>query len=166
MNKRMISTVAVLCALVGAVAFAFEDKENKIKEAQRGIEPDSTLTFIAKSSSVTGMVVKNDAGEDLGKIDELVIDLGTGRVRYAALSFGGALGVGNKLFAVPWSALTYKHTGDKYSHFLMHVDKEKLRNAPGFDKSQWPDVADPKWGASIDTYYGVPKTAAQPRINK
>src|SRR5947199_108532 len=45
--------------------------------------------------------VRNAAGEDLGKIEELVIDVNTGRVAYAVLSFGGVLKMGNKLFAIP-----------------------------------------------------------------
>jgi len=169
MIKRTLTLTACLAALTGAMVFALDDKNkdndktDKVKEAQRGIEPNTKVTFIAKTSAITGMPVKNAAGEDLGTIHELVIDLGTGHVRYAALSFGGALGVGNKLFAVPWNALTYKYTGDKYNHFLLNVDKEKLKSAPGFDKNQWPDVADPKWGASIDAYYGLPRTAAQPK---
>src|SRR6266545_4609381 len=58
------------------------------------------------ASTLTGDSVRNPAGEDLGKIEEIMIDVPTGRVAYAVLSFGGFLGLGDKLFAVPWGNLT------------------------------------------------------------
>jgi len=75
-----------------------------------------------------------------------MIDIPAGKVAYAVLSFGGFLGMGNKLFAVPWSAL--KLDEDK-KHFILDVDKKKLENAPGFDKDNWPDMADTSWGTRI-----------------
>jgi sporulation protein YlmC with PRC-barrel domain len=95
--------------------------------------------------------VRNSEGEDLGKIEELMIDIPTGRVAYAVLSFGGFLGMGNKLFAIPWDALTL----DEIEHqFILNVDKKTLEAAPGFDKDEWPDMADPKFGSQIYGYYG------------
>jgi len=78
--------------------------------------------------------VVNGAGEDLGDIKDIMIDVPSGRVAYAVLSFGGILGVGSKLFAVPWHALQL----DPENHrFILNVDKEQLRNAPGFDKDHF-----------------------------
>jgi sporulation protein YlmC with PRC-barrel domain len=84
----------------------------------------------------------NSAGEDLGKIEEIMIDVPTGRVAYAVLSFGGFLGMGDKLFALPWDAL--KLNEDEHE-FILNVDKATLENAPGFDQDDWPDMADPNW---------------------
>ncbi|WP_440945909.1 PRC-barrel domain-containing protein [Methanosarcina sp. T3] len=94
--------------------------------------------------------VVNRAGEDLGKIEELMIDLQDGRIAYAVLSFGGFLGMGNKLFALPWKALSLK----VHEHaFVLDVDKEVLEQAEGFDKDKWP-LTDREWLSRTYTYYG------------
>src|SRR5262245_36166952 len=103
------------------------------------------------ASTLSGDGVRNTAGESLGKIEDLMIDLPTGRVAYGVLSFGSFLGVGGKLFAVPWSALqldTEKH------EFILDASKDRLENAPGFDKDNWPDMANPAWARSVHEYYG------------
>lgn len=106
---------------------------------------------VLSAGTLSGDRVRNAAGEDLGKIEEIMIDVPSGRVAYAVLSFGGFLGMGNKLFAVPWDALTI----DEANHeFVLNVDKQTLENAPGFDKDNWPDMADPSWGSQVFDYYG------------
>jgi sporulation protein YlmC with PRC-barrel domain len=102
------------------------------------------------ASSLIGDTVRNGAGEKLGEAKELMIDLPTGRIAYAVLSFGGFLGVGDKLFAVPWSALALD---EENRQLVLDVSKEVLEAAPGFDKNNWPDMADPVWGRSIYEYY-------------
>ena len=110
-----------------------------------------TRSSVLSAKTLLGDRVMNPAGEDLGKIEELMIDLNGGRVAYAVLSFGGFLGMGDKLFAIPFQAL--KLDKDRHS-FVLDVDKEKLKNAPGFDKNNWPSTADRKWGSGIHSYYG------------
>lgn len=95
--------------------------------------------------------VVNPVGEELGIIEELVIDLEAGRIAYAVLSFSNFLGLSSKLFAIPWPALRFS-THDKT--FILNVEKEVLKQAPGFDKNNWPDMADPRWNADIHGYYG------------
>jgi sporulation protein YlmC with PRC-barrel domain len=104
------------------------------------------------ASTLIGDNVKNPEGEDLGKIEEIMIDVQNGRVAYAVLSFGGFLGIGNKLFAVPWSALTLD-VEDKA--FVLDVDKETLEAAPGFDQDDWPDTVqdDHTWLTSVYEFY-------------
>ncbi|HEX5413891.1 MAG TPA: PRC-barrel domain-containing protein [Terriglobia bacterium] len=106
---------------------------------------------VLAADTLTGDRVVNPQEEDLGKIEHLMIDLGTGRVAYAVLSFGGFLGMGDKLFAIPWSSLTIDKNEKR---FILNVDKERLKNAPGFDKDRWPNMADRAWGAQVFTYYG------------
>jgi len=106
---------------------------------------------VLSASTLTGDRVVNAAGEDLGKIDEMMIDTLTGRVAYAVLSFGGFLGMGDKLFAIPWDRLSLDEDNKR---FILNVDRAKLERAPGFDKDNWPDMADPSWGLQIFTYYG------------
>jgi sporulation protein YlmC with PRC-barrel domain len=111
-----------------------------------------TATKAFRTSTLNGMEVKNNQGQSLGEIEELVIDVPTGKVAYAALSVGGVLGVGDKLFAVPFDQMTLKHD-EKDTFFLLDVSKEKLTAAPGFDKDKWPDFADANWKSEINRYY-------------
>ena len=117
---------------------------------------------VVSASKIIGEAVVNRQNEDLGKIHELVIDAKEGCIAYAVLSFGGFMGMGNKLFAIPWKAFEFakpEHTlleiaepGDK---LMLNVDKEKLKAAPGFDQdAKWPDFADRTWGNTIYKYYG------------
>lgn len=106
---------------------------------------------VLSAGTLAGDRVRNSAGEDLGKIEEIMIDVQSGRVAYAVLSFGGFLGMGSKLFAIPWNAFTI----DEQNHeFVINVDKAALENAPGFDKDNWPDMADQTWGSQIYSHYG------------
>jgi sporulation protein YlmC with PRC-barrel domain len=107
---------------------------------------------VLSASTLSGDPVVNAAGQNLGKIEEFMIDLESGRLAYAVLSFGGFLGMGTKLFAIPWKALAL----DTDEHrFVLNVDKDTLKNAPGFDKDNWPDFADRSWGIGIHQYYGL-----------
>jgi sporulation protein YlmC with PRC-barrel domain len=90
------------------------------------------------SSSITGTSVVNASGENLGSVKELMVDLDSGRVAYAVLSFGGFLGMGDKYFAMPWEAFRIDTKDEK---FVLNVPKERLENAPGFDKDNWPSRA-------------------------
>jgi len=105
---------------------------------------------VLSAGKLTGNRVRNPAGEDLGKIEELMIDLPSGRLAYAVISFGGFLGIGDKLFAVPWQALTWN---ERRQEFVMHVDRRELEQAPGFDPNRWPDMADPSWSSRVDDFY-------------
>jgi hypothetical protein len=71
-------------------------------------------------------------------------------VAYAVMSFGGFLGMGDKLFAVPWAALKLNPDTQR---FVLDVERERLERAPGFDKSKWPMMADLTWAAEIHSYY-------------
>lgn len=79
-----------------------------------------------------------------------MLDMRTGKIAYAVLSFGGVLGIGKRLFAVPWSAL--KLDTDNRC-FRLDVAKADLDTAPGFDADAWPSMADESWAKSIHTYY-------------
>ncbi len=107
---------------------------------------------IVTASTIIGELVVNRENENLGKIHDLVIDAKQGHLAYAVLASGGYLGMGNRLFAMPWKAFEFATTEHK---LILDVDKEKLMAAPGFDKDKkWPDFADHKWGSSIHEYYG------------
>lgn len=104
------------------------------------------------ADTLLGNDVYNRQEEDLGDIKEIMLDMRSGKVAYAVLSFGGFLGMGEKLFAVPWKALTLDTVNKR---FILNVEKDRLENAPGFDKDDWPDMADSTWAAGIHSYYGT-----------
>jgi sporulation protein YlmC with PRC-barrel domain len=133
------------------IQFLIDQPKGGIMASITGIKVPSERRVLA-ADTLTGDKVVNLQNEDLGKIEHLMIDLGTGRIAYAVLSFGGFLGMGDKLFAIPWSALTVD-TFEK--RFILQVDKELLKRAPGFDKEQWPNMADRAWGTQVFKYYGA-----------
>jgi sporulation protein YlmC with PRC-barrel domain len=106
---------------------------------------------VLSADTLSGDDVVNDAGENLGEIRDIMIDVPSGRVAYAVLSFGGFLGMGNKLFAIPWQALQLDADNKR---FILDMDKERLETAPGFDKDQWPSMADNEWARDVHEYYG------------
>jgi sporulation protein YlmC with PRC-barrel domain len=106
---------------------------------------------VMAADTLQGDDVVNAAEEDLGKIQDIMLDVPSGRIAYAVLSFGGFLGMGDKLFAIPWSALKL----DPDNHrFILDINKEQLKNAPGFDKDHWPSMADQQWAMEVHSYYG------------
>lgn len=105
---------------------------------------------VMAADTLQGDKVINLQGENLGTIEDIMLDVGNGRVAYAVLSFGGLLGMGEKLFAIPWRALTMD--ADKKC-FVLDIQKEHLKNAPGFDKEHWPAMADPVWASQVYAYY-------------
>jgi sporulation protein YlmC with PRC-barrel domain len=105
------------------------------------------------ADTLLGNDVYNDKDESLGEIREFMIDMASGKIAYAVLSFGGLLGMGGKLFAVPWSALTLD-TANK--RFTLNVPKDTLKDAPGFDKEHWPSMSDQTWAAGVHKFYGAP----------
>jgi sporulation protein YlmC with PRC-barrel domain len=107
---------------------------------------------VMSAATLDGDKVVNSVGDDLGKIEDIMLDVMSGRIAYAVLSFGGFLGMGDKLFAVPWSALTLD-TDQKC--FVLDVPKERLEKAPGFDKNHWPSMADRTWASEVHAYYEV-----------
>ncbi|MCX7258564.1 MAG: PRC-barrel domain-containing protein [Polaromonas sp.] len=126
-------------------------KTNPISASESGVRQGPGPELMG-ADTLIGNDVYNLKDEDLGDIKEIMLDMRTGRVGYAVLSFGGFLGMGEKLFAVPWSALTLDTQNKR---FTLNVEKDRLESAPGFDKDSWPNMADPSWAKSIHDYYGT-----------
>jgi sporulation protein YlmC with PRC-barrel domain len=104
------------------------------------------------ATTLIGDYVYNRSGEELGHIKDIMLDLRNGRIAYAVLSFGGIMGMGDRLFAIPWLALELH--AETHS-FVLDIDKERLKAAEGFDKDDWPDMADPDWGFRMHEFYDV-----------
>jgi sporulation protein YlmC with PRC-barrel domain len=108
---------------------------------------------LLRSKTLFEYRVKSPHGEDLGKIEEVMIDMEMGRVAYAVLSFGGLLGLGSKWVPVPWDAVALL-PAEKV--LVLKVEKEKIEKAPNFEAATLPELANRQWGAVIHTYYGYP----------
>jgi len=96
--------------------------------------------------------VVNLSGEDIGHIEELMVDVTTGRIAYAVLSFGGFMGIGNKLFALPWAAVT---VDEGHKRFVVNITKEALEKMDGFDKEHWPDLNDLEYAVGVYRQWGA-----------
>jgi sporulation protein YlmC with PRC-barrel domain len=113
------------------------------------------------ADTLVGNDVYNRESQDLGDIKEIMLDMRSGRVSYAVLSFGGFMGIGGKLFAVPWEALKLDTINKR---FVLDVNKDRLQGAPGFDTAHWPDMADESWEKDIHAWYGTKPFRPEPRV--
>ena len=104
------------------------------------------------ASTLTGDQVVDRTGRDAGTIEDLMIDVATGRVAYVVVSFGGLLGVGDKLFALPWTVLRVDEANRR---FVVEFTREQLEAAPGFDKDHWPDLGDLEYATGVYRHYGA-----------
>jgi sporulation protein YlmC with PRC-barrel domain len=106
---------------------------------------------VISSDKVEGTTVYNTNGDKLGSIDDLMIDKRSGLVRYAALEFGGFLGLGTDRYPIPWSILKYDTTLDGY---VVPIDKSQLESAPHYEPAATPDYTD-EYGRKVYDHYGV-----------
>ena len=169
---KQLALGVALGALLAPIGFSFAqqnaDQPARPAEVKRDVnvtvrngevQADAVKTTsenlaVVRGHDIMGMHVQNSAGQDLGSIKDLVIDLHSGKVRYVAISFGGFLGIGDKLFAVPFNSLQLRQNAtDNTRYFVMNVDKKTLENAPGFDANHWPDFASPRFGESNDRFF-------------
>jgi sporulation protein YlmC with PRC-barrel domain len=107
-----------------------------------------------RASKIIGMDVVNRQGEKVGDIHDIVLDQ-QGNVSHAVVSTGGFLGIGERLHAVPWNSLDRDAEGQK---IVLDVDRDRLRNAPGFDRNNWPNLTDQQWRQDNQRYF--PQTGA------
>jgi sporulation protein YlmC with PRC-barrel domain len=115
-------------------------------ETPAGPGPD-----VMAASTLDGDKILSTDGEEVGKVKDIMLDMQSGRIAYVVMSSGGFLGIGDKLLAIPWSALTLD-TDRKC--FLLSLSSERIKNAPGFDKQHWPSMADATWATSVHQFYG------------
>lgn len=117
---------------------------------QQTLKEKETFNLIA-SDKVQGTNIYNTRGEDLGEVDELMIDKLSGKVAYAVVTFGGFLGMGKERRALPWGVLRYDTGLDGY---VVDAEDDVLRNAPtGVSES---DYRNREWGARVYNHFGVP----------
>ena len=112
---------------------------------------------VLKASDMIGKKVQGTDGKNLGSIKDLVIDPEDGGIEYAVLDFGGFAGIGDKYFAVPWDALQI----DQQNKLALDLHKKDLKDAPGFDKNNWPDLSQQQ--VVIYEFYEVPLPSQERR---
>lgn len=114
----------------------------------------STAMIARRASKIEGMAIQNEAGKELGVVRDIVIDTERGQVKYVAVSYGGFLGLGSKLYAVPFEAFQYHPaTQGHEARLVLNLSEETLRKAPGFESDNWPDMASEAFTKNINNHY-------------
>lgn len=114
------------------------------------------------ADTLIGDHVHNLKNEHLGEIKEIMLDMRTGKIAYAVMAHGGVLSIGEKLFAVPWEALTLDTVNKR---FTLNIEKERIENAPGFDKNDWPNMANQTWASQVQDYYSTARNPANANLS-
>lgn len=133
------------------------EKENTTGHNQLGANANRPVHLLT-ASSIMGDKVENKKGESIGKIKDIMLNLHNGKIEYLVIEFGGFLGLGGKLFAVPHSVLKLNI---KKENFVLDVNKNSLEGAPGFDPNHWPETnshyldVDAYWGSFIGPNTGI-----------
>ena len=105
---------------------------------------------VVNANDIISLKVMNNQDQDLGKIEAIMLHKADGKVAYVVLTYGGFLGMGNKLFAIPWNVFSYDASRDC---LRLSLSEEKLKNSPGFDKDNWPNFTSREVASSIEQFY-------------
>src|SRR5262249_12484238 len=119
-------------------------------ERDQPTSSSSQRPVLMRAGQLIGYAVLNSRGEDLGKIEDIMLDIRGGGIAYAIMSYGRVLGVGGKTVAVPWDAM---RVSPRQRSFILDVDKASLEQAPALDLSNPPDEARRWWGEEYRPYY-------------
>ncbi|MEJ2164178.1 MAG: PRC-barrel domain-containing protein [Desulfobacterales bacterium] len=150
MKKYLLVTLlTIVMFLPSGGAFAHEKNASVTNSIVPGMPASKNINAF-RIDKIIGSGVINLEGKRIGTISDLVINIDTGKIEYAALEFGGFMGFDDKLFAVPWQSLTAVPAD---GIFIIDQSEKRLKKAPGFDKNSWPDVNDKSWGAGIYEFY-------------
>lgn len=165
--------------LVPALALAFSVTAHAAGDAEKRVTATSPATgapsnptakstanrtdtaYEMRVSELIGKNVTNPKGEGVGEIKDLVIDTTSGKVQYAVISFGGFLGMGDKLFAYPLEKFERMTERGK---LVLNVDKEKMKSAPGFEDKNWPNFSTAAYRSEVDQFHGTRSAQTNPRF--
>ena len=162
--KKSLSTgtgLALVVAIVAAMLPTFaQEGETTRRQQDQGLSgrlDGKTNTSLIRASTLIGYSLVNSRQESVGSIHDIVLDGQTGEVHYIVVTYGGLLGFGNKLFAVPYAALKYQPKPDdgRKHQLILDVTKEQMEGAEGFDEDRWPDFYDEKFRADLKKRYRV-----------
>lgn len=170
--KRAIKTLIASVA-IASLSLSLASAQEPITQPRAGVQnrgadagrlDSRTRGANIRISQLMGYNIQNSQGESLGEIQDIVMDSRTGSVNYVAVTYGGFLGLGNKLFAVPFDAFKVQVDPDKVGEagidasdyvLILDVTQKQLEGQQGFDEDNWPNMADRKWRADLDKRYGV-----------
>lgn len=170
--KRAIKTLIASVA-IASLSLSLASAQEPITQPRAGVQnrgadagrlDSRTRGANIRISQLMGYNIQNSQGESLGEIQDVVMDSRTGSVNYVAVTYGGFLGLGNKLFAVPFDAFKVQVDPDKVGEagidasdyvLILDVTQKQLEGQQGFDEDNWPNMADRKWRADLDKRYGV-----------
>ena len=107
------------------------------------------------ATSIIGDSLENTKGAVFGKISDLMINLDTGKIEYAVIESGGLLGVGKKMFAIPFNQMQINEDREL---FVIDRDKDYIKESPGFDPDHWPGTNDHNYLDNVNSYYKPPVT--------
>ncbi len=143
-----------MCILSRAAWLALMGMSIAAPSVAQTLPSDSTATApqhqLYRGSKIIGSDLRDPKDQKIGEIKDLMLDSQRGEVAYAVVSFSEGLGIGMKLYAVPWQVLQPSDDGKSY---ILHADKETIAMAPGFDKARWPDMSDRTWSADVERYW-------------
>ncbi|QDU46159.1 PRC-barrel domain protein [Symmachiella dynata] len=156
------SLAVIFLASATMLAIAYDDTNTKrkspaTKRDKIGKLDEKTAGANVRTTELLGRNIYNPQGKSVGEISDLVIDANHGNIRYAAVTYGGILGIGNKMFAVPYDAFTCRQDSDDANEYVLVLDvtQEQLEGDRGFDEDHWPNFADQKFTRTVDRRYKV-----------
>jgi sporulation protein YlmC with PRC-barrel domain len=158
-NLKIYSTLAVMAMstmLVTAPCFATTTTKTTA-DADKSQVGTMKGGYSVLGSKLIGMEVENQQGENLGEVKDIIID-SNGKVRYTAVSYGGVMGMGEKMYAVPLEAFTFKRERDMFYDdvkLILNISQEQLKDQKGFDQNNWPNLDDDIYQRDLDTRYNV-----------
>jgi sporulation protein YlmC with PRC-barrel domain len=132
-------------------SYETDNRTGANQEGPNANRPVERLT----ATSIIGDKVENIEGDDLGRVDNLMINVYSGRIEYVVLEYGSFLGLGGKLFAIPFTE--FKLDPARRA-FVLDRSEEYLKNSPGFDKDHWPDTNAHTYYGDVDSYWGYTLT--------
>lgn len=153
--------IALIVGITTGPAASADDAGQRAKQREQAGKLDAkTAGTNIRASQMMGQNIQNPQGEAVGEINDIVLDAGSGRIRYVAVTYGGLLGVGNKMFAVPYEAFQCKADPDDHKKTIVVLDvtEKQLEGASGFDEDHWPNFADRRFTMELDKRYRIDRT--------
>lgn len=147
-SSLLVAACVAMTVAAGPSAWA----QKKVPGTPAVGAPDASVARDVRASKLIGKEVRSPKGERLGAIRDLILDVNNDAIHYAILSFGGAMGVGDKLFAFPLAAFQYTGSNED---LVLDTTRDRLGDAPGFEKSAWPDWAQPDTAMELERYFGA-----------
>ena len=158
MNRKLQTALCTTGASVLACSVLAQDPSNLKTDASEytrpraGVTQSERLGSPIKASTLIGMTVNNYQNEKLGTVENMMVDLPSGRVVVVIITSGGFLGIGDELSAVPPTTLLYSKD---HASLLLDTSKDLLSKMPHFRSNQWPDFGQPLNSEEVYRAYHV-----------